>query len=73
MKKWDQPQLVDLNVKCTKEGTCTEDFEAKTAYGFKCDKIKPDGTKAYEPSIALGICKYYGGRKVCNYISQHQS
>ena len=67
MKKWNKPQIVDLRVENTNESKCPEDVNAKTPWGLLCDKKKPNGDKAYTPTIAFGVCKYHLEGGWCNY------
>lgn len=78
MKKWNEPQIVDLNVECTKGGSCSVNANAKTQYWWDCDKINSDGSRAYTPKGTTledfnVECIYYGGVGICNYGGNQQS
>lgn len=78
MKKWIKPQLVDLTVDKTKGSQCPENFDnemVRTPFGIFCDKIKPDGSRAYTPGKGITglVCVYHGDGKWCNYTAQQES
>ena len=74
MKKWDDPQVVELSLENTEDSTCPEsqnfasESQNYSPLKINCDKTKPDGTKAYEPGFLGIVCKHYDPCTCkCNY------